>query len=637
MELLWSQKINFWSVKMKKIIKKILYSNSFVLLILSFLGIILRGYKFGISNHAFYIPMIDKISNPSLFNRDIMFSFDYNNTFFYHIMSFLNNFISLEALFLISYMVFSILFVFAIYKLSFLLFKNKYISYLSVVLLIFIKPSIGGGDATFYSIFVYNIISIPLLLYSIYFFLKKRFIPSYILLGTVFLVHAISAIHLFGLYLLYFLIDIHLRYKHNYIKFLKSRYFKKIVFSIILFVLIISPLILFKFTSDSTGLINADKKWLMIQELRSPHHIFPSHWGYSFVLVFPYVIIGLISILYFYQNKELKPRETVHRDLKIFFIGFSLFMVLGTIFTEIFPIKLIILFQLFRSTNFLMILLIMYSAYFLYSIYTKSANKKIMVVGLFSGLFVSSPFFLLIFIPLALKELKFIRKFETFNISKILNLFFAFGVLIGLFFIITPSLNLFSIPINYKIIPPIALIAFAITTILLYIPHINREINNKKFVLVMILFILFFITSNALLNLDSPEKKLEENEWKDMQNWARLNTEINESIIVPKSGFRIYSKRPIYTDWKDGTLAFFSEKFSYEWYKRISELGNSERRTDWYRNYNNLTEEKIIEIGKRYNQQYVIFGDEKKINLNKVYNNSKYSIYKIGEDFKNGN
>ena len=120
-------------------------------------------------------------------------------------------------------------------------------------------------------------------------------------------------------------------------------------------------------------------------------------------------------------------------------------------------------------------------------------------------------------------------------------------------------------------------------------------------------------------------------------NGKTCKTEINESIIVPKSGFRIYSKRPIYTDWKDGTLAFFSEKFSYEWYKRISELGNSERRTDWYRNYNNLTEEKIIEIGKRYNQQYVIFGDEKKINLNKVYNNSKYSIYKIGEDFKNGN
>jgi hypothetical protein len=367
---------------MKEKIKEITsINNILILFFIAFFSILLRDYSFGYANHSFYIPFIDKILDPSLFQNDLIFSFNYNNTFFYYIIAFFNKFWSLEIIFIVGYIIFSVSYVFAVYKLSYLLFKNIYISYLAVFFLVFPKQSIGGGDATFYGQFYYNIISITFLLYSIYFFLIKKYVISYLVLGTVFLFHAISAVHVFGLYLIYFFIDILLKYKLNFFTFLKSEYCKKIIFSFILFFIIISPLLFFKFSfeNESTSFLNIDLNWLKIQEIRSSHHIFPSHWFLNFLKALPYIVLALISILFFHQNKSNLVSQSnfeVHRDVNIFFIGFLVLMQLGTIFTEIFPLKLFVLFQFFRSTNFLMIIFLMYSAFFVYKVSKNSAEKK---------------------------------------------------------------------------------------------------------------------------------------------------------------------------------------------------------------------------------------------------------------------
>ena len=51
------------------------------------LCLLVNGYNFSTGNHHWQIPFIFKIISPNVYQDDLIFSFPYNNTFYYIIIS----------------------------------------------------------------------------------------------------------------------------------------------------------------------------------------------------------------------------------------------------------------------------------------------------------------------------------------------------------------------------------------------------------------------------------------------------------------------------------------------------------------------------------------------------------------------
>jgi hypothetical protein len=243
--------------------------------------------------------------------------------------------------------------------------------------------------------------------------------------------------------------------------------------------------------------------------------------------------------------------------------------------------------------------------------------------------------FLLIFIPLALKELRIKREPLRKYLNILCNLGFTFGVLIGLLLSLNYLIdaNTFPLVSDHNVIDFLTALVFVCSLILLQLnPSFKIKIKTKNQVL-SIIFLLTLLLTNHFMDFLSKNQNTEDKAWIDMQYWTRQNIGKYESVIVPpyKPGFRIYSKRSIYGDWKDGTLGFFSHMYAFDWFKRMNEIGvYNSKKSDQAKAYNNLTKEKILLISDNYNQQFIVFENSKQIDFLSLYKNSHYTLYKIG-------
>ena len=113
--------------------------------------------------------------------------------------------------------------------------------------------------------------------------------------------------------------------------------------------------------------------------------------------------------------------------------------------------------------------------------------------------------------------------------------------------------------------------------------------------------------------------------WVNMQVWARENTPQDAIFLTPPylEAFRVYSERSIVADTKDGTQQYFDINYSYKWWERITDLGWSSAE------YDNLSPERLIQLGKKYNASYLVFPAAKPLPFPQVYENSEFRLYDL--------
>jgi len=257
--------------------KEILDKEYFILPIIWFFSILIRGYKYGVSNHISYVlPYIYKIQDNSLYSKDFTFNYTVENSFFFNIIGKLSNFIDLEIVMFILYLIFSFLFILAIYKISYLLFENKYISYIAILLLITTKPVLGT-DQTFRIITLPITIAIPIILFSLYYFLKNKFIVAFLLLGISFNIHGLSSVYILATFIFYLIL-----------KF-KSINKKRFLMGLLIFLISITPLLIKASESTKLSLYNADKEWFNLIKSIDKSHVFLSNWTINKFLLVDYV------------------------------------------------------------------------------------------------------------------------------------------------------------------------------------------------------------------------------------------------------------------------------------------------------------------------------------------------------------
>ena len=313
-----------------------------------------------------------------------------------------------------------------IFYISKLLFKNNFISLLSVLLFLTNKSALGGQSIVFPD-FSQRIIGLPIMLFSIYLFLKNKYYSAMIMNGFAFIFHGWLGIPLFFLYLFYFSINC------------KKIGMLKIIKYVSLFLISSSPLIIWKLlTPVDNPIFGVPELWLKILLTYHTWHLFPFRWPIGRWIAFLAFLMAFIVAL------RYKPSNlNYHKKIITFFWGILVIALIATIFSEIYPIAIVLNLQLYRATVFLYFFGIIYLSNCLFNILIKdNLSLKIASTGMIASLFIGNfkGIYVFLFLLLALKS-NSIVKIPLILLSIV---GFVLGI-IGTFFHELPVISYFKI------------------------------------------------------------------------------------------------------------------------------------------------------------------------------------------------
>ncbi len=630
-----------------------------VILVMTLFFILINGYHFGIGDHGIIIPFLKMHVDSSLYQNDVLLQHLSESylTYFFKVLSPIAKFTDINLLFFTLHFFIVYFSFFAVYLISNYFFNNKFVAYLSILFLIIPNPSLGMSILGRFFIESSNL-AYPILLFSLYFFLKERYFFSLGLLGIAFNFHGMSSTHLFLIYLLYFL------FKFNKINI------KKVALSLVTFLIFASPLLIWKFSVKTTSLLYVPQLWFDLLKIVSPHHIFPLSWGLGKWLPFlTYMLLFGIALQY-------KPEMKKHDKAITFVKSIIVMMIVGFVFIEIIPVSVFLNLQMFRVSLFLTLFAIIYISHYLFVLYKEKKESKIAAAGIFTGLLISNFKIIILFLLFLLSV-----KIKNKKLSK--SIFYLF-VLLAFISIVT---SLFTIPyLSFIKIGHLAsLVLILIMTLFWVFMNFRSNLNQREqirlfsiFLIIVLLFISVGAISvkNSLYNgfekgvrviaitgrikepYDplSPTKlfdvirnpfeyynynihfpKIPEDNWHDVQIWTKNNVPKDAIILVPPylTDFRVFSERAIVGQFLDGTYINFDQRYTDVWYNTIRDLCNGLKCSGWScldyckDGYNSLSEEELKEIAGKYNAEYIVVEKPKSLDLNLLYENEKFVIYGV--------
>ena len=192
----------------------------------------------------------------------------------------------------------------------------------------------------------------------------------------------------------------------------------------------------------------------------------------------------------------------------------------------------------------------------------------------------------------------------------------SFLRIFGVITFVALSLNLFIV-----LVPSILIFA-AIK--LLSKPEIKNYVTTN---FTLSIFILFF-SLYLFLNIDSYNQlssKIQfpkrNNDWIDLQLWALDNTKPDDVFLVPpqQTGFRVFSKRPIVGDIKDGAAVIYNPIYATYWSTLMTQTIN----------YEDLKREDFERLAKKYEFDYFVTLSEKILNGEIIYKNNSFTVHKF--------
>lgn len=296
------------------------------------------GYEFGVSNHSIQIPLLYSYFDSSLYPRDWISKLpDYYPSLYFWSLGFLNSYIQdLFFLFFAGHLLAATFSLAGISRISFLLFQEKAASLITPAFFLLSIPVLADGPL-FSPLHTHDSAALPFLLWALAFSLAGKLISSFVLLAIACQVHLLSALPLVGCLVLWAAFNAWNR------KIWKEFFLSLFCFSILSFSSIARAL--------SIPKSQLSPEWLEVLRLRSAHHAFPFSW--SFADWGPFLLLSGFGLWGAYISWK-KIKSYSHRGFLLLFVGalFS-FCVIGIIFSELYPVKTILLAQPLRSSRFI--------------------------------------------------------------------------------------------------------------------------------------------------------------------------------------------------------------------------------------------------------------------------------------------
>jgi hypothetical protein len=524
----------------------------------SLIGI--NQYHFAMWNQFISLPWLLEIINPELYQNDLLVDQHVNSpTFFlFGLAAMLPLFAQNTSLMFVSlYTITLVLTLISFYRLTQGLFNDKRSGVLALVLLSFAFPVIGNVSL-WDSLLMERTIALPFLVISIFSSVSKKYWLTIVLQAVAFNIHPLSAAYVIGA---------------TWFGVLISEGFKKEYFAYGISLLILSsPALYLRFSGPSEAAATAELSatWLEVMRLRNGNHTFPS--------AFPPIIFlkSLLTALSFFVLVVKGGFKKVQKKYFLAFGGFILLLLaIGTVFTEIYPVKLIIQLQFYRAYLFLVIL----------------------TIALWVGLIVTrpKPIFFLFALPI-------FSQYFYGEWSK------TAGILIlapGAWFV----LRFFGLKLK------------------------------SSLVLSLGFLVIGFLAFGLRGGINIEEGKQDASWYAVQDWFRTSTDINSLAIVPPReAGFRVRSQRASYGDWYDGTKAFFSEEYAEYWLDHMTKLGctDPEKLTE---DFEELDHEDFLKIWEQekdnFSEAYVVHYACKTIEkLDCVFKNERFAVYQLPQNEK---
>ncbi len=454
----------------------------------------------------------------------------------------------------------------------------------------------------------------PLILWSMIFFFQRRFFTAAALAGIAWNFHPMSTLFLLFSYSIYFLFN------------QKEFNLRTSLSCLMAFTLLAAPTLIKAF--NYLGSVPPpDQLWLKTIRLTAWYQCFPSSWPPQLIiragLFFLLFLTALISI----------PRSPMKRRILTFTSSVGLLCLLGTVFTDLYPIPLIIKLSFWRSTFIYLMLALPCIAYMLTNLCNQTIARRFVVIAfmvLLTGYLQCFKLyyfpFLLCFLILALYERPIAARFPSVR-DRFPALFFS-----SLFFVLLYHV-LFDQG-SFRLV-----LFFGFTIVFLWLTTWTRRYYKKWPILqawwVLPLVFIALFDFGVLLHKGGPaiyyqgRMQGETDPWADIQIFAREHSHKDDLFIIPPylSSFGIYALRATLGDWAEGGNVLYTDnQFAKEVLPRMEAIGWKEV-NGVYDGYNNLSTAQVLRTAKKYGARFVITEKPKIFDLKKLYENKKFILY----------
>lgn len=468
--------------------------------------------------------------------------------------------------------------------------------------------SLGEVQYIYKSMMLSSTIAIPLVFAGIWFAFRKKIFWSIFFSGISSLFHPLFGLEMSGLIYFSFLLNMWI-YEREYI-------FKNIISlvgsaSLLLIFTLISLVPQFSQTTM------ADETFIhILAHFRHPHHYLPSEFGLSQYIL---SIAFIFSIWYIFSITKKLRKTFADRFFIIVSTCIFILCLLGYVFVELFPFRLIVITQPFR-------LLYMVKWLGLILIAGKITEQKILdPVYLLSS---THPFGL----TLANIRQIFLSK-RYFQHKSITELF-------------SPTLLLLAVSIVI-IVMQVKLNSLLLLFTYLLLIFIYERYNTRIIAIISgIMISLAFLAPGFIKLIPEPQAEInisalytknvsELGEAGDaLVSYVNKHTPEESIFLTPPTWgqFRFTANRAIVVDFK----AFpFTDEAILEWYERIKICYGESKKSgfsmipDLQNNYLNITEDQIRLIAEKYGTSYAVLYKQTPVNFNTIYANAQYKIVSI--------
>lgn len=535
-----------------------------LVLLVTISSLFISGYRFAYSDNNFYIPLVQKVHNPDLYPSDPLFDQPIGGyTYLPEILSFFLNYLDIQTLYILSYLLFSFIMFWSVAKITQTLFKKR--SIVLIALLLTISPKVVAGTSilTFSIYMLPRFAAISISLFALYMFIKARYKSSSIVMGIALILHPPTVIALVAAQLFYLI---------------KKKSVKKILISLLIFLIVSTPIIYSYFVTpkDTTFFPDPFHLSILTEPPTAKALLFPLHWHtmnlglVSLLGLLVVIMIFLYTFLRMYSENSLS-----NKDIRILSLVLtSLFLlIINIIFGELFPISIIIQLTLARGLLFIYWISMVYFAKLLWD-QRHSLFGKLLGILVISFLLRGVIFFVLGTILFAIGSLIRDRIALKNRIIKIFSVFIVFSVSI---FIVIITIHPIELPHTYP----------------------NHDTITSDYV--------------------------------DVQLWSKNNTALDSKFIVPPitPNFRIFSERtPIISPW-DEVGILVSPGYTKAWNQRRLDVWGFEGYYNNIDKYNQMPAEYIINLSKKYNASYLVSLKTVYQPFDKYYENNNFVVYRL--------
>lgn len=333
-------------------------------LVLALVIILISGYYFGTFDQSIHIPFLKKAVDPSLYPNDPFFELSKTHySYFWYLFQPLYRLGILEVGLFLVHVFSTYLTFYTIWRLSNTLFNNKKISLLCVIAFTF--PHIGFAAFPIFEFSLLNrTFALPFLLISIDWYLQKKYLKSFILLGFMNNIHALSVnfvIFMFGVDLLF----------RFFKEGLKMGQKSKITISFFAFFMASLPVLIWKFGKSELD-FSYRPEWFHSLTHSLMYTVFYP------ISTSPYVILltifGLSSFLLYFLMLEYRKLSSSEQSVTHFLYAALFLIGLEVIVSEWLPITFLVQFQIIRIGIFVLIFTYLF---FIASLHKKKEENKI--------------------------------------------------------------------------------------------------------------------------------------------------------------------------------------------------------------------------------------------------------------------